>query len=460
MRDLLGCFALGLGLLVATGPSVLGSTCDDVRFEDPVEYFLSPVGDDNAYLRCVAAGDVDADGDADVLVSDRYGEEILILLNDGEGGMTLGGSILSAGCERNRIITLVDLNGDGLLDVAAASRAGAAVFRNRGHDGAWLGFHDVEVYPSGSEPHWIDTADLDLDGDLDMLIADFGELDQETGWHVFLNHGDGTFADGISFSLGLNARCISIHAADLDGDADPDIAIAGARLNGSFIHVYDNLGSDADGAWLGVSYRMPHPVTFGACSIRSLDLELDGDSDLVIAHRSQPTLSLLVNDGLGELAVQEIPAPISIELAESVDANSDGFMDIAIVVKDTGQLRILRNDGTGQLHTEGTTFSGTHPKYSAFADLDGDGDMDAIVANSYPSEDYGSVSIHINETTTIESGCELDLDCNSMVSTGDLLIILADWGSNPGADGDVTDDGIVGIDDLLVIISAWGPCHP
>ncbi len=98
MRELLGCFGLGLGLLVATGPSVLGSTCDDVRFEDPVEYFLSPVGDDNAYLRCVAAGDVDADGDADVLVSDRYGEEILILLNDVQGCMTLRVSFLSAGC--------------------------------------------------------------------------------------------------------------------------------------------------------------------------------------------------------------------------------------------------------------------------------------------------------------------------------------------------------------------------
>ena len=438
----------------------MGAVCDDIRFDATIEYQLTAEGKDRTFLRCVATGDVDADGDVDVLVSDRYGEEILVLLNDGTGGLVNWGPIVSTGCERNRIIILEDLNDDGLLDVASASRAGAAVFLNQGSDPDWLGFSAVEVYSSGIEPHWIDAEDLDLDGDLDLLVADFGDDVLETGWHYFLNEGDGTFADGVAFTLGAAARCIAINASDLDGDGDPEITVAGARLNGSFIHVYDNLGLDPDGGWLGVEYQVPIPVSIGACSIRRMDVELDGDFDLIVAHRSQPTLSLLINDGSGQLNVSTLSVPTSIELAEPVDANGDGVLDIAVVVKQTNQLRVLRNDGTGLFQSQGTTFCGTDPKFVVFADLDGDGDPDGVVANSYPAQDYGSVSVHFNATTLLESGCELDLDCNDRVSTGDLLIVLADWGPNPGSDGDVTADGEVNINDLLLVISSWGPCEP
>ncbi|MCH2149548.1 MAG: VCBS repeat-containing protein [Phycisphaerales bacterium] len=454
----MACMLTSLVLVSATTAG--GVVCDDISFDAAIEYQLTTVGDDRTFLRCVATGDVDLDGDIDVLVSDRYGEEILIMMNDGAGALSYGGAVVATGCERNRIILLEDLNGDGLLDIASASRGGAAIFLNQGSEEAWLGFSDVDVYPSGVEPHWIDAADLDLDGDQDLLVADFGEEDAQTGWNVFLNDGDGTFADGIPFILGFNARCIAIDATDLDGDGDADITVAGARLNGSFIHVYRNLGSDGAGGWLGVEYQVPIPVPIGACSIRPIDVELDGDFDLAVAHRSQPKLSLLMNNGAGVLEANELSVPTSIELAEPVDANGDGFMDIAVVVKQTAQLRVLRNDGSGLFQSEGTTFCGTDPKFVAFGDLDDDGDLDGVVANSYPAHDYGSVSVHFNATSLLESGCALDLDCNDLVSTGDLLIVLADWGPGAGADGDVNGDDSVDINDLLLVISSWGPCDP
>ena len=97
----------------------MGAVCDDIRFDAAIEYQLTAEGEDRTFLRCVATGDVDADGDADVLVSDRYGEEILVLLNDGAGGLVNWGPIVSTGCERNRIIMLEDLNGDGWVDIAS-----------------------------------------------------------------------------------------------------------------------------------------------------------------------------------------------------------------------------------------------------------------------------------------------------------------------------------------------------
>ncbi len=451
---------LCMAAVVFSGSQLEAGTCEHIGFEAPVQYQVETEGDNLTFIRCVATGDLDSDGDADVIASDRYGEEIVILLNDGEGNLEEWGSVFSEGCERNRIVILEDLDGNGLLDIASASTAGAAVFLNAGFDGEWLGFEPVMVYPSGFNPHWIDAVDLDLDGSLDLLVADFGEVDMETGWHAFLNNGDGTFAPGMETILGFDARCISINGTDLDGDGDPEIMIAGARLNGGFIHVFKNAGVDAKGGWLGPEYFVSIPVTYGACSIRALDRELDGDMDLVVAHRSQPELSLLVNDGTGMLALETMVVQTSAELAQPVEIDGDGFTDIALVVKNTGQLRLLINDGTGQFQDRGSTGGGVDPKFASFADLDDDGDMDCVMANSFPGQDYGSVSVHLNNSAVLESGCALDLNCDDLVSTGDLLIVLADWGPNPGQPGDVNGDGQVDVNDLLIIIAAWGPCIP
>ena len=168
---------------------------------------------------------------------------------------------------------------------------------------------------------------------------------------------------------------------------------------------------------------------------------------------------MLVNDGTGMLALETMVVQTSAELAQPVEIDGDGFTDIALVVKNTGQLRLLINDGTGQFQDSGSTGGGVDPKFASFADLDDDGDMDGVMANSFPGQDYGSVSVHLNNSAVLESGCALDLNCDDLVSTGDLLIVLADWGPNPGQPGDVNGDGQVDVNDLLIIIAAWGACR-
>ena len=233
---------LGMAVVVFSGSQLEAGTCEHIGFEAPVQYQVE-TKNDHTFIRCVATGDLDSDGDADVIASDRYGGEIVILLNDGEGNLEEWGSVFSGAWAWNRIVILEDLDGDGLLDIASASAEGATVFMNAGFDGGWLGFGPVMVYPSGFNPHWIDAVDLDLDGDLDMLVADFGEMGGDIelpgGWHAFLNNGDGTFAPGRETIMGFGARCISINGTDLDGDGYPEIMIVGATLNGGFIHVFE-----------------------------------------------------------------------------------------------------------------------------------------------------------------------------------------------------------------------------
>lgn len=463
MRDALLATCLATTSIFAS-TSVLADTCDNIDFEAAEEYYVTAVGQFSAFIRCVAAADVDGDGAPDVLASDRYGEEIGILLNDGSGGLVPGGSVLAVECEANRIIILEDLNGDGWVDLASSASAGAAVFLNLGEDstGNWLGFGELNLYPSGYEPHWIDAADLDLDGDLDLLVPDFGEVGFETGFHVFLNNGDGTFTDGILYNLGLNARCISIIGTDLDSDGYPEVVVVCSTLTaGALAHVYDNAGNDEKGVWSGLDYRVAHLMDFGVCSVRAMDRENDGDTDLVIAHRSRRTMSFMVNDGTGQLEVEEIAVPPYIELAEPVDVNGDGAMDLAVVIRNIDELQIMLNDGDGLFTTVAAEETGKDPKFVAFADLDDDGDLDGMTANSYPGYDFGSITVHENISTDFVGTCVGDITCDKRVDVLDMLEIIGHWGPCQGGDcraSDLNEDEIVDVLDLLLVLDMWGDC--
>ena len=54
--------------------------------------------------------------------------------------------------------------------------------------------------------------------------------------------------------------------------------------------------------------------------------------------------------------------------------------------------------------------------------------------------------------------CPWDLDGNNDVGVGDLLILLAAWGPNPGHPADFDGNGDVGVSDLLELLANWGPC--
>ena len=61
-------------------------------------------------------------------------------------------------------------------------------------------------------------------------------------------------------------------------------------------------------------------------------------------------------------------------------------------------------------------------------------------------------------TAACGSGCAEDLDADSSVGIGDLLVLLSAWGTDPGGPPDFDGDGLVGTTDMLVLIGAWGPC--
>lgn len=425
----------------------------DLSFSDHDEYLIDTSGGAYTYTRCVASGDLNNDGTEDVVVTDRYNENIVLYLNDGTGQLTEIDSINAT--EQNRIVVIVDVNNDGLPDICTACKNGANVFINLGSDpnGSPRFRYPVRL-DAGVNPHWIEHADLDNDGFQDLLVADFGTPDAAGGWHAFINEGDGTFGDGIVFDWGTDARCISIACGDLDHDGFDDIAVLGRYTQ---LAVYTNQGIDSSsGQWNGAvntsNYKL---MGIEACSIRMADFQQDGSSDIVLAHRTNSFTTLLSNDGSGGFNLRLIYTLPS-ELAQPIDINRDGAVDLLLAHKHHGSFSAMINDGDGNftLEFQSDAIFSIDTKFLTCSDLDQDDDPDVILVDAYPDEDKGAIRIFFNETPC--NAMSLNADCN--VDIQDLLLLIGNWGDcggDPACKADFDQDGTVDVIDLLALISSW-----
>lgn len=169
---------------------------------------------DGVAISAAALGDLDGDGDLDLLVGVLDAPDRL-LLNDGDGNFADSGQRLSS--EGSTAVALGDLDGDGDLDALAGGATGVVVWRNQ--DGAPDVLTDAAPPLPADRVRSLFLADFDADGDLDVLVAG---IDTATLWR---NDGAGNLADS-----GQRFRYSARHGlavVDFDGDALPDL-FAGA----------------------------------------------------------------------------------------------------------------------------------------------------------------------------------------------------------------------------------------
>jgi hypothetical protein len=165
----------------------------------------------------ITGGDLDADGDNDLVLPADYGspgnlDSVRVFLNNGDG--TFASPVGYEAGLFPRDPTVIDLDNDGDLDLVAASQMtlNIVILLNNGdatfetHTSGWL----------ASNTRYLDAADLDNDGDAD--IAAVGWDDDVIAYYY--NNGDGTFAEPVINSLSSDPGEVVLADFDLDGDHD------------------------------------------------------------------------------------------------------------------------------------------------------------------------------------------------------------------------------------------------
>ena len=350
--------------------AVLGGTASAAMvFADKVDYRTgrSPHG--------IYAADFDGDGDLDVVTANSDSSTFAYFANRGNG--TFLEKVDYKTGEAPQGIYAADFDGDGDMDVVTADSGGLwtgnfSYFANNGN-----GTFSAKVnYKAGWSPHGIHAADFDGDGDPDVVVTNF----LSHTFSYFTNCGDGTFLDKVDYGTGEVPK--DIHAADFDGDGDMDVVTVGRGdpLDvGSFFY-FANTG---DGTF---SAKEDYDIGQGTTdSIYSTDFDGDGDEDIVTTISKGFSYFENCGDGVFSGGTYYTPYYGTSTSIYAADFDNDGDDDIVTthyLFHEEGYFSCFANTGDGSFSDPVDRATGDGPSGIYAADFDGDGDIDVITVNS------------------------------------------------------------------------------
>ncbi|MCC6703174.1 MAG: VCBS repeat-containing protein [Fluviicola sp.] len=333
----------------------------------------------------VELADVDNDGDLDAFMNGQgaAGFYSQLYLNDGNGGYTLdpANNLLGAA---NAAADFADIDNDGDVDLMVSGYNNGQFVKLYTNDGNGL-FTEVTTtnFPPVSSGA-IQFNDVDSDGDQDVFISGFTIFVGNVG-QLWMNDGAGNFTLSTTNTFeGANNGNIAL--ADIDGDADDDVLMTGYGDLGRIAKLYTNDGS---GTFTLIASPFPG-VQQGAIAFG--DVDLDQDMDLVIAGEiggTTYTAEMYTNDGTGTFTLVAGTPFLPTISSGLVFADVDNDLDpdlMTIGYNNTGSNTIANlysNDGSGNFSlVTGTPFVAASYGMMTFGDIDGDVDLDVIICGN------------------------------------------------------------------------------
>jgi hypothetical protein len=301
-------------LVVATGPagaSVLMSRSDGTFRSAPNTPLL---------LSRMALGDMNGDGILDLVGSVRNlgaRDQITVQVGNGDGTFRIGW-VMDSGAEIVRTIAIADLNGDGLLDVAAAANGPSSVLLFLG-DGAGGLAPPQPLPPVGPFAEGLVAVDLNGDGVLDLAVSD-----GPSSISVLLGNGDGTFQAARSVGVGSGPSAIA--TGDLNRDGLPDLAVTDQSSDEISILLGKGDGTFQSAASVPIAGTNGGIPTF--VDLALADLNNDGVLDMALGDRT--SIATFQGNGDGSFQANQVVSsayePFSVV---AIDANGDGLLDLA-----------------------------------------------------------------------------------------------------------------------------------
>lgn len=277
-----------------------------------------------------------------------------------------------------------DLNGNGVLDLLN-SDSGLDGFTVR----LGLGeaqFGEPKFFPSGPVPVGIHTGDFNGDGHLDVAISNYGRADEPGFVTVHFGDGQGGFGEPSVLTAGEGPTELAV--ADFNGDGHLDIVSCNLLSHDVTVFLGDGLGGFTDVGQFPTAAPQPSRPLAGTRP-RALavgDLNRDGFPDLISANEGPPgggDASVLLNRGDGTFFPPLISTIGSVGHSVALgDLDGDGLLDAVVANLMSDDVSVLLGKGNGTFQPSREFAAGRIPLSVRIDDYNGNGILDVAAAAS------------------------------------------------------------------------------
>ena len=236
----------------------------------------------------VATGDLNGDGNPDLLTDSWGDDQVAILFGDGKGGFRPG-PFLTVGKHPYQRVRIADLNGDGKSDILTTNLEGDSVTVLLGDGKGGFRPSAGSPFPCGDSPFFVAVGDLNGDGKPDLAVVNSPSSTTDRrgrdGLTLLLGDGKGGFRTmaGSPFATGRIPNRLAV--GDVNGDGVADVAVTNTESNSVSLFLMSRQGTVASSSTIQVG-REP-----GGIAIH--DLNGDGKGDIVVADNGDNNILVI-----------------------------------------------------------------------------------------------------------------------------------------------------------------------
>ncbi|MFC1708143.1 FG-GAP repeat domain-containing protein [Planctomycetota bacterium] len=363
-----------------------------------------------------AVGDVDGDGNRDVVSANTVSDNITVFRQVALGALETIPSLVfgasSGVLETPRSLALGDVDGDKDLDIVSANEDGRSLTILLQPESGFSPpadlysvpnyIPDTTLRPSStylSEPQTVAVGDVDGDGDLDVVSANYSSDNITVFSQPSTGFPSGTTTAVPSTNIKPGAVIDGAQAValgDVNGDGDLDIVSANYRSDNLTIFVQPNSGFAAGPAITPHSNIQPGSVVNGPYDVALGDLDGDGDLDIVSANFMSDNLTVFLQPASGFAPGPVVNPNVELKPGTSVDnpmsvalgdLDGDGDLDLVSANFGSDNVTVFRQLSPGvfedkpSINLKPGTAVMEQPVCVELVDMDGDGDLEIIVAS-------------------------------------------------------------------------------
>jgi len=356
----------------------------------------------NTKVNSVYSIDLDGDGDMDIISGNRQNNQLMWHENtNGLGEFGVENIIYNVPSSLYNVNSVIasDVDQDGDMDILMVSTetdySTVDVVKNIDGFGTFITFDSHSIQSGGAQSVYAN--DIDNDGDIDWVASTSPNKFNDAKLIWFENDSSGNSIEHVIAEVHMT----TIQIVDVNNDGYLDI-LAGSMYSDSRIVWFENI----DGLGNFSAQQIISTNVNGVSSVYAKDLDNDGDLDVISSSFFDDKIAWYKNiDGLGNFSTQQIIST-NAEGASSVfaiDLDQDGDEDIVSASTNDNKIAWYENiDGQGSFSSQKIiSLNANGVRFIHSSDIDNDGDMDIISANSNENkiawyENLGTLSLNQN----------------------------------------------------------------